>query len=282
MSNDSLPTNLVDKWLGALKSKTVVAIIIVGGLFFGALGSIADSWTKLTKLISPSETPASAPLQTTNISISPVTIGPTTNSVDSHNIIINAKPSTIVNQGTDSAYGSTIIQSARQQGDSRRELPTTEGGSTPTTRVESNETRTVPIAVPFPTHSHTELMIDAWRAFQDKNYTAASAKCSELIELLKVAADENQATLEKRRAPQVPNGRPTDDEKRATLERAPLNDVAACYFILGRSAELAKLIDQARAAYINASRYTYARVWDKSGFFWSPSEAARARLASRE
>lgn len=120
----------------------------------------------------------------------------------------------------------------------------------------------------------------AWNAFNAKDYSSAIAKAQECIDEFRGSASREQAELEKQKFPLPPKGKVTEAEKKTIFNRGLLNDVATCYFILGRSAEYLGRKDLAQEAYGHAIRYTYARTWDPSGWFWSPAEAAEDRLTS--
>ena len=125
-----------------------------------------------------------------------------------------------------------------------------------------------------------ELVDNAWKAYKLKDYKSAIDSCNELVDEFKGAADQEQITLEQRKAAQTPKGTLSEPEKKAVFERGLLNGVGTCYFIIGRSAEFQARSDVARDAYNRAIKYTYARTWDSSGqgFFWAPAEASQARL----
>ena len=119
----------------------------------------------------------------------------------------------------------------------------------------------------------------AWRAFNAKDYPQAIAKAQECIDEFRGSADREQAELEKQKVPSPAKGKVTEVEKQAIFARGLLNDVGTCYFIIGRSAEYLDRKDLSREAYTHAARYTYARTWDPGGWFWSPAEAAKDRVA---
>lgn len=130
-----------------------------------------------------------------------------------------------------------------------------------------------------PQPKNVVLTTAAWNALNAKNYVAAIAKAQECVDEFGRSADREQSDLEKQKTPQPPKGKVTDAERQMILARGLLNDVATCYFIIGRSAEYLGRMDLARDAYGRASKYPYARTWDPGGWFWSPAEAAADRLA---
>jgi hypothetical protein len=124
--------------------------------------------------------------------------------------------------------------------------------------------------------------VAAFDAFNEGDYLGAISRATDCIQEFRAAADTKQAALEAQNAPLPPEGSVTDQEKKIILSRGPLNDVASCYWIVGRSAEQLGRIADAREAYREATRYTYARTWDPKGWVWSPGKDAGARLAALE
>ena len=124
-----------------------------------------------------------------------------------------------------------------------------------------------------------QLVEAAWRSFATKDYSLATRKCTELVDEFRPSADREQSTLEQKKAPVPVKGKPQENERKLILERGLLNDVATCYFIIGRSEEFQGRVETARVAYSQAAKYTYARTWDPKGWFWSPSEAAQDRMS---
>jgi hypothetical protein len=57
-----------------------------------------------------------------------------------------------------------------------------------------------------------------------------------------------------------------------------LNDVGACLFVKAQAAEKLGKTKETLAAYQQLVELSYARVYDPNGFFWSPADAATARL----
>ena len=119
----------------------------------------------------------------------------------------------------------------------------------------------------------------AWEAFNSNKFEAAITNAVLCIEEFRGAATRIQTKLEKEKAV-VPNGAVAKEEEKKIHENGLLNDVATCYFIKGRAAEKLKRNEDAKKAYQEAKKYTYARSWDPSGWFWSPAEAAADRLDS--
>jgi tetratricopeptide (TPR) repeat protein len=127
---------------------------------------------------------------------------------------------------------------------------------------------------------NVELMAAAWDAFNEQDFSRAIANAEKCIGEFRGAADREQDSLEKAGTPLPPKGKVANDAKALILSRGLLNDVATCYYIKGRSAQELGRRDEARGAFEAAAKYTYARSWDPQGWFWSPAEAAKDRLAS--
>ncbi len=117
---------------------------------------------------------------------------------------------------------------------------------------------------------HAELMKAAWHALDEKEYDEAIEHARRCIEKFKVDAEEIQLRLE-RLEEEESSTAPTPNE---IFSRGPLNDVAASYFIIGEASQALGDIGPAMEAYRQASRYTYALVWDERGWFWSPAKEA--------
>jgi tetratricopeptide (TPR) repeat protein len=129
---------------------------------------------------------------------------------------------------------------------------------------------------------NAKLTREAWDAFNRGDYKAAIAKARECIEQFEGGADRQQRDLMQAKAPEPPTNKFTEAQKRETLSRGLLNDVATCHWIAGQSAEKLGRLEEAKKAYQKATGYTYARAWDPNGWFWSPAESAQDRLTRLE
>jgi hypothetical protein len=118
----------------------------------------------------------------------------------------------------------------------------------------------------------------AWNALNKSDYAAAISIADDCAQRFKGAADREEATVEHNGTPLPPIGRVPEAERSAIFDRGVLNDLAACFFIKGEAANKLGRKNDAVAAYSEAARYKYARVFDPLGFFWSPSEQASDRL----
>ncbi len=112
----------------------------------------------------------------------------------------------------------------------------------------------------------------AWDAFNAKNYVNAKAYAQKCIELYKDQAVAMQKALA---APAT--------EQEEVLKSWALNDVGACYFILGQSLEAEGKGKEAIAPLkFLVDNLSYAQVWDTNGWFWTPADAARERVKALE
>lgn len=128
------------------------------------------------------------------------------------------------------------------------------------------------------TARNVELTNAAWDAFRHHRYEDAIAAAERCASRFKSDADQTQADLENKKAKALPKGKVSEQQKKAIYDQGVINDVATCYWIKGRSAQLLHRNDAAREAYSATMRYSYARTWDPRGWFWSPAEDAADRL----
>lgn len=117
----------------------------------------------------------------------------------------------------------------------------------------------------------------AWENLNAGKFEAAITNADQCIDEFRGQARRLQEKLQNEKAA-LPTGPVNDDTKKKIFENGLLNDVGACYYIKGKAAEQLKRSDEAKKAYAEAKKLTYARVWDPQGWFWSPAEAAGDRL----
>jgi len=131
-----------------------------------------------------------------------------------------------------------------------------------------------------PTNSVSEKTITtAWEALSAGKNQAAITNANLWIDGFHVQATQLQEKLQKEKA-DLPTGAVSDDVKKKILENGVLNNVAACYFIKGEAANNLERTEEARKAYAEAKKLTFARVWDPQGWFWSPADAAGDKLSA--
>lgn len=128
-------------------------------------------------------------------------------------------------------------------------------------------------------------LIYAWEAFKRRDYGTAIHYATDCIVQFHRTADKEEDRLESASIPLPPTGKVSHEEKEKVLTREPLNEVAAAYYVKGRSAEYLYLAakgpervdyrDAAIEAYRAACHYRYGRALDADGsFLWSPCEAS--------
>jgi len=121
----------------------------------------------------------------------------------------------------------------------------------------------------------------AWEAYNKKSYEQAIKKAEECIDEFQPAAIRQQRDLREENTPVPPEGSVSADKKETIINRGVLNDVATCWFIIGKSYEKIEKQQEAIQAYCMAAKFTYARTYDPSwDGFWSPSQSAMDRLDS--
>ncbi len=125
---------------------------------------------------------------------------------------------------------------------------------------------------------HAQLTVKAWKALDKGNYSKVIEKTDGCINQFGTQAEREQKSLTQDGTPQPRNSGFTEDEKRLTLSRGVLNDVATCYFIKGQALEKLDRVNDAKEAYKKAQDFPHARTWDPNGWFWSPAEASSDRL----
>jgi hypothetical protein len=131
-----------------------------------------------------------------------------------------------------------------------------------------------------PTNSINEKAITtAWDALGSGKYETAITNANLWINKFHVQATQLQEKLQKEKA-DLPTGAVSDEAKAKINENGVLNNVAACYFIKGDAADKLGRTEEARKAYAEAKKLTYARVWDPQGWFWSPADAASDKLSA--
>ena len=124
-----------------------------------------------------------------------------------------------------------------------------------------------------------ELITDeAWTALQDGKYETASAKAAECVAKCETVANHIQAKLESEKA-SLPKGAVTEADRKRIANYQVLHDVATCLWIKGQAEEKLGHKAEARKAYTQAGKYSYARSSRPTGeSFWSPAEKASEQL----
>lgn len=134
-----------------------------------------------------------------------------------------------------------------------------------------------------PQSLNERLTKEAWEAYNKGKYQQAIKKAEECIDEFQPAAMRQQNELKEKSTPAPPDGQVPPDKKKEIMNRGLLNDVATCWWIIGRSNEKLGKKEKAIQAFCNAAKFTYARTYDPSwDGFWSPSQSAMDRVKSLE
>ncbi len=131
-------------------------------------------------------------------------------------------------------------------------------------------------------YKNEELTTDAWKHYNEGNYSLAIEKAKEcIIEYQQTAKDEQQELLNNS-IPEPPVGKVVEKEKQNIFKRGLLNDVATCWYIIGIS-DVKLHNKKAIDAFKKVLDYPYARTYDPGwDGFWSPSEKAKEYIKSIE
>jgi hypothetical protein len=128
---------------------------------------------------------------------------------------------------------------------------------------------------PLPVNA--SLTKEAWDAFSKGDYAHAIGSAQKVINEFSAEADRLQQELST--SAETENDSSDPARRQAILSRGPLNDVATCYFIVGRSAKYLNDKKLADSAFSHASLYTHALALNADGSgFWSPAKAAEKAL----
>ena len=121
---------------------------------------------------------------------------------------------------------------------------------------------------------------ESWKHYDNQDYERAIESARACVNEFGGEASRIQLQLEKDGAEVPPTVNVSASQKAEIFKHGVLNDVAACYYVIGRSSECLGQIDQALSAYAEARKLAYARCWDPKGWFWDPaqSSADRARM----
>lgn len=124
----------------------------------------------------------------------------------------------------------------------------------------------------FGDHTSVTLTSKAWAALADEDYNGVAAYTKKCIELYGQKASEQQASLT--------DFAPTDK----AFDYWALNDVATCYFILGKSYKEQGEPAKAKEALKKIiSDYSYAQCWDGgSKAHWKVAQASKDQINTLE
>ena len=121
----------------------------------------------------------------------------------------------------------------------------------------------------FGDFSSQTLTTKAWNALAAGDHAAVEAYARKCISLYEGKAVEQQASL----------------TEFAASDKAfnywALNDVATCYFILGKSYLAQGKVKEAQEAFRTiVDKFAYAQAWDTKGWFWKVAEGASDQLST--
>ncbi len=118
-----------------------------------------------------------------------------------------------------------------------------------------------------PGASSYELVSQAWKAFEAKDYSRAVGLAGQCVQDYTAIAAEQGASLRELPLPEVAN------------DYWALNDVATALYIRGRSFEKQNQQGLARMVYAEIlKKYPYAQCYDPKDYYWAVAVAARDRI----
>lgn len=135
------------------------------------------------------------------------------------------------------------------------------------------------------------MMNGIWAVFNEAKesndgelYMECIKKSEALIAEFEPEAQTKQEQLIKDKVPVPKPGIRNEEEKKIIWDFGPLHEVAAAWWVKGRSLQSLGKTQEAIGAYQEAAKYPHALVYDPNmsaeGGFWSPSENAIARIKS--
>lgn len=124
-----------------------------------------------------------------------------------------------------------------------------------------------------------QLTREAWRSLNAKDFEGTIKIAEECVTLFHEEALQEQKSLEEKHVPVPPKGKVTKNEKERIFSRGLLNDVATCWFILGKAHAGKSNKEKAEKAFNKALLFPYGRCFDPSNnSFWAPSDGAQVEL----
>jgi hypothetical protein len=119
----------------------------------------------------------------------------------------------------------------------------------------------------------------AWRALSERKYDASLETTDLLLHTYLAEANERQQGMAGSQAPAPPLGRATKEQEGEIYSRDAVQSAATCYIIRGQVFEALQRWDEAKQAYHEAQKFTYARAIDPlTGEFWAPATRATEYL----
>ncbi len=130
-----------------------------------------------------------------------------------------------------------------------------------------------------PKYLNEELTIAAWNAFNKKDYQSSLEKAKECIIEFKTDAKLEENKFIENNIPEPPIGKVGPEEKKEILRRGLLNDVATCWYIIGKCEWKLNNLNKAISAFDSATVFQNARIYDPaSDAFWSPAQKAQSYI----
>jgi hypothetical protein len=122
----------------------------------------------------------------------------------------------------------------------------------------------------------------AWKLLAESKYLQAMSSADQCLAIAGGRADQEQVQLTERRESMPAVGAVSVKDAAKILSWRYLNLAGGCYLVKGDAAARLGLRAEARMAWLAAAKYSYARVWNDAGFYWSSSKAALGRLSAPE
>jgi hypothetical protein len=127
-----------------------------------------------------------------------------------------------------------------------------------------------------------EMTLQAWRALNGQQWDQAIRQAQATIQEWVSWGLEQQKRKMQDVGQLVNDGGPAE-ERQKIFKYWALNDVAACYFILGKALDQKGQYDKAGRAFQQIVNHFYlAQIWDPKGWFWSPVEAISSDYVARD
>jgi hypothetical protein len=125
-------------------------------------------------------------------------------------------------------------------------------------------------------NSSDDMAGQAWTWLNQKNYPLASQQALVTIKCWEKDAQALQMKKSSKVKTFLPYAKGSTADFQRIEEYWALNDVGACYFILGKAADQQQQFAEAQRYFSTVLKdYPLAQVWDPHGWFWSPTDAIK-------
>lgn len=118
----------------------------------------------------------------------------------------------------------------------------------------------------------------SWSWFDRRDYEGTIENIRACIDNWAAAAENLQDTMNAKGTNCPPVGPVDAATRRQINENAVINDVAANYWLLGRSSESLGRKEEAKRAYRGCAKLRCARIWDRGGWYWDAAADCSKRL----